>query len=113
MSIVTVWRGYVGIHEQCIILPNGDYSGINTRTTYPRGEYRHSPVYLARVVRMLDANETGMYYRYERSHPELIGLLVEVEEAHIYGGATIYRTLRERAYLNELEIELLSREPIR
>lgn len=113
MARVTVWRGFVGVHEPCIILPSGDYEGITTRTVYPRGEYRHSPVYLARVVRMLDANETGMYYRNDRSHPELVGCVVEVEEAHIYGGATIYRTLHERAYLNELEIELLSKEPLR
>ncbi len=113
MSIVTVWKDHIGVHEQCIILPNGDYRGISTLTIYPRGEYYHSPVYLARVVRMLDANETGMIYRETRDHRNMIGSTVEIEEAHYYGGALIWRTVRERAYLNELEIELLSKEPIR
>lgn len=111
--MVTVWKGCVGVGEPCLLCVGGNYYGINTRTMYPAGEYRHSPVYLARVVQMLDANETGMYYRDERDHRDVIGQVFEVEQAHYYGVALVWRTLRERYYLHELEIELLTKEPIR
>jgi len=111
--IVTVWKGFVHVNEPCLLRADGDYYGIRTRRIYPAGEYRHSPVYLARVVRMLDANETGMAYRDTTNHRDLIGQLVEVEHAHFYGDALIYRTVRERAYLHEMEIELIFEQPIR
>lgn len=92
---------------------DGSYHGIRSGTVYPAGEYNHSPVYLARVVKMLDANETGMIYRDEKDHADLIGFTLEVEKAHYYGSALIWRSLRERAYLHEFEIELVSDSPIR
>lgn len=113
LGIVSVWKGYVGVGEKCLLQLDGNYYGIDSRRVYPRGEYRHSPVYLARVTQAVEQNETGMYYRDERNHPELVGQTVEVDEAHLYGGAKVWRTLREGAYLAAVEIELVSEEPIR
>lgn len=113
---VTVWKGYRGVGESCVLLPDGNYRGLTTGRLYLAGEYRHSPVYRARVVRMLDTNETGMIYRDQRDHPELVGHEVDAEEAHRYGDHRVWRCYAvdgEIAYLADREIELLSEEPIR
>lgn len=115
--LVTVWKGCVGVHEHCLLRSDGNYYGIRTRTIYPAGEYRHSPVYLARVVRLTDANETGMMCRdmpnYYEKLSGLIDQFVEVEQAHYYGETLVWRTVRERYYLSAIEIELVLPEPIR
>ena len=110
--LVTVWKGCVGVHEHCLLRSDGDYYGIRTAKIYPAGEYRHSPVYLARVVRLTDANETGMHRDVERLF-QLIDQFVEVEQAHYYGDTLVWRTVRERYYLSAIEIELVLPEPIR
>lgn len=113
---VTVWKGYRGVGESCVLLPDGNYRGLASGRLYPAGEYRHSPVYRARVVRMLATNETGMIYRHERDHPELIGHEVDAEESHMYGEHRVWRCYAqdgELAYLADGEIALLSEGPIR
>lgn len=111
--VVTVFKNLVHVNERCLLRADGDYYGIATRQIYPRDEYRHRPVFLARVVRMLDANETGMSYRDTRDHRDLIGQTVEVEEAHLYDRHIVWHEVNTGAYLADLEVELLSRNPIR
>jgi len=113
---VTVWKDRRGVGETCMLLPDGNYRGLATGALYPAGEYRHSPVYRARVVRMLDTNETGMIYRHERGHPELLGHEVDAEESHRYGDHRVWRCYGPDdafGYLADGEIELLSEDPVR
>lgn len=111
--VVSVFKGLVHVNERCLLRADGDYYGCATRSIYPRGDYRHRPVYLAWVVRMLDANETGMSYRDQRDHRDLVGSIVEVEQAHLYDRHLVWHEVNTGAYLADLEIELISQEPIR